>query len=388
MKKYLTVLSSMIIMLCIGSLYAWSIIASELIKIYDFTGSQSQIIFGTLIAVYPVTMIFAGQLGKKIKHKYLGYISGILFTIGYLLASYSQGNFFLMFFGIGVLAGIGTGFGYWISLTAPVQWFPHKKGLVTGLSVAGFGLGAVLMSFVSERILASNYDVLQLLKMVAILYGVIIFILSNFVYQTQSRQGETEKTVKISHFIQSKLFKKLFAGILMGTFAGLIIVGSLKIIGGQYNISYHSLVLSVSLFSIANFFGRIIWGALSDYLGARTSIFSALFFQSIAIISLIIFSLSDASFLLLSFLIGFGFGGNFVLFAKETAQTFGLNNLGIIYPFVFVGHSIAGIIGPVTGGLLFDIFGSFYHAIILASVMSLAGGILFLIREQKPVLKP
>ena len=67
MRKFLTVLASFIIMLCIGSVYAWSIIASELIEEYGFSASQSQIIFGTLIAIFPVTMILVGQLGEKNK---------------------------------------------------------------------------------------------------------------------------------------------------------------------------------------------------------------------------------------------------------------------------------------------------------------------------------
>ena len=78
-RKYLTVFASFVIMLCIGSVYAWSIIASELIEKYSFSAIKSQIIFGTVIAIFPVTMIFAGQLGTKIKHRYLGYISGLLF---------------------------------------------------------------------------------------------------------------------------------------------------------------------------------------------------------------------------------------------------------------------------------------------------------------------
>jgi len=65
MKKYLSIVASFGIMLCIGSVYAWSIIASELIKNYGFSGTQSQVVFGTLIAIFPVTMIFVGRLGKK-----------------------------------------------------------------------------------------------------------------------------------------------------------------------------------------------------------------------------------------------------------------------------------------------------------------------------------
>ncbi len=378
MKKYLTVFASFIIMLCIGSVYAWSIIASELIEEYNFSASQSQIIFGTLIAIFPATMIFVGQLGEKIKYRFIGYISGLLFFAGYITGSYSNGNFLLIFLGIGILAGIATGFGYWVALTSPVQWFPEKKGLITGIAAAGFGLGAVFMSEVSEKILSNGKDVLQLLKTIGVSYGLIVFILSNLIYQNPDTLNSTEEPFKITKILDSSIFKKLFFGIFLGTFAGLLIIGSLKIIGEQGYIPVNYLVLGVSLFAVANFSGRIVWGFLSDYIGASLSIFLALFFQSVAIISLNFIVLSNISYLIIALLTGFGFGGNFVLFAKETAQVFGVRNLGIIYPYVFLGYAIAGIAGPVSGGLLFDLTGSFTYAIYLAGIMSLAGSMLFL----------
>lgn len=381
MKKYLTVFASFLIMLCIGSVYAWSIIASELIKNHGFSASQSQIIFGTLIAIFPLTMIFVGRIGENFKARYIGYISGLLFLAGYLLASFSNGSFALVFLGVGILAGIATGFGYWASLTTPIQWFPEKKGLITGIAAAGFGLGAVVMSGIAERVLLSGKDVLQLLAIIGVVYGLAIVVLSNFI--SQNPLVVKKEAVNAKAFLSSTIFIKLVVGIFLGTFAGLLIIGSLKIIGGQFNISTHYLVVGVSVFAVANFLGRLLWGLMSDYLGASLSIFLALLVQAAAILFLNLVPLTAVSYLVLSFFIGFGFGGNFVLFAKETAQLFGVQNLGIIYPYVFLGYAIAGIAGPFSGGFLFDISGTFAWAIYLASLLSLAGSVLFLLQFFK-----
>lgn len=382
MKKYLTVIASFIIMLCIGSVYAWSIIASELIGDFGFSASQSQIIFGLIIAVFPVTMIFVGQLAKRVKHRYFGYIAGALFFLGYYLAGISQGNFPLILLGVGVLGGIATGFGYWVALTSPVQWFPERKGLITGIAAAGFGLGAFFMSELSVIILDKGYNVLQLLQFFGIAYGLIIFALSNFLYQVQCTTTVGDQLVKVSHFIKTKIFTVLFLGIFLGTFAGLMIIGSLRMIGAQFDIENDFLVLGIAVFAIANFLGRLSWGFVSDHLGANFSIFLALLFQSISIFLLDVLELQDVSYLIVAALIGFGFGGNFVLFAKETAQVYGVKNLGIVYPYVFVGYAIAGIAGPLCGGLLFDSFGSFYYSIGLASFVSLLGSLLFLVQMK------
>ncbi|MDO9634852.1 MAG: MFS transporter [Paludibacter sp.] len=365
-------------MICLGGVYAWSLIASELMSVYNFTATQSQLIFGTIIAIFPTTMIFVGQLARKIHTRYLGYISGFLFLSGYTLAGNANGNFMLTYLGLGIIAGIATGFGYWISLTIPVQWFPEKKGLITGIATAGFGLGAVFMSALSESMLLRGKDVLELIQIIGVSYGVTVIIFSNLITPKNQFTGTVTTNIKIKDVIASRIFGKLFTGIFLGTFAGLLIIGSLKIIGEQSNINNHVLIVGVSLFAASNFLGRLTWGFLSDYIGANLSIFLALLIQSMAIISLNIVTHTDATYMILSFLIGFGFGGNFVLFAKETAQVFGMQRLGVIYPYVLLGYAIAGIAGPALGGILFDFSDSFFYAIILASVMSLVGSLLFL----------
>lgn len=378
MRKYFTVIASFVIMLCIGSVYAWSIIAAELIEAYGFSAFQSQVIFGTLIATFPVTMIFAGRWGNRFKYRYFGYISGALFFGGYFLAGYSEGSFIAILIGIGVLSGIATGFGYWVALTSPVHWFPQKKGLVTGIAAAGFGLGAVFMSEWAELLMNRGYTVLQLLKTVGLVYGVLIVLVSNLIYQIPKNTDHISEPIQFSKVIRTAIFRKLSMGLFLGTFAGLLIIGSLGMIGGQYNISDHILIVGVVLFAIANFAGRLFWGFISDYSGAALSIFSALLFQSLSILSLSVFNVTESSYLILASLIGFGFGGNFVLFAKETAQVFGVDKLGVVYPYVFIGYGFAGIFGPISGGYLYDVSGSFLYAIILASFMSLMGSLLFL----------
>lgn len=84
--------------------------------------------------------------------------------------------------------------------------------------------------------------------------------------------------------------------------------------------------------------------------------------------------------------IGFGFGANFVLFARETAHIYGINQLGSVYPFVFLGYGLAGILGPVTGGLLFDLVGNYVFAAYIAAFISLIGSITALFNKENASL--
>lgn len=367
-------------MLSLGSVYAWSIIAGELKESYGFSTSKTQIIFGTIIALFPATMILVSRLSSKIKPGILGVISGLLFITGNLISGYSQGKFFYIFIGSGVITGVATGFGYWLSLTTSVMWFPQKKGIITGIVAAGFGLGAVVMSNLSELILENGKDVLELIRTTGLIYGFTLVILSFFVSFPPKYQANIGK-IKILKFLKHRVFLKLVLGIFLGTFAGLLIVGNLSLIGEQSSIHSHYLIMGVSLFALSNFLGRVTWGFVADFAGAKVGIITSLAIQAIAIYSLNIIPLSNISYLILVFMTGFGFGGNFVLFAKHTANSFGIERLGTVYPFVFLGYALAGVSGPFIGGLLFDITGNYSSAITLSAIMSLTGALLFFYRR-------
>lgn len=376
MKRYLTLISSFIIMLCLGSMFAWSIIARELTQDYGFSLSRTQFVFGLFFTIFPLTMLLAGRLERRTGPRLPALISALLFTGGYLLSSFSGGNYLLILIGMGVMTGAGTGFGYLAALTVPARWFPDRKGLITGLVVAGFGLAAVFFSFFAESLLESGKSVLETLRFIGIVYGAIVALMSFFVYNPVG-YGEDKSRVDFK-FLKTKQYLRLLTGIFTGTFAGLLIIGSLTAIGAQYEIDKHTLILGVSGFALANSAGRICWGFLSDIIGAGVSILLALVFQAIAIFFIGHTTLTPFTYLLLAALTGFGFGSNFVLFAKESAQIFGLRNFGSIYPYIFLGYSLAGILGPVTGGYLYDMLNNFSVPTSIAGAVSLAGAMLFL----------
>ncbi|MCX7829927.1 MAG: MFS transporter [Acidobacteria bacterium] len=378
-RKLLSVFASFLIMLCLGGVYAWSIVAPELMKKHNFTAAQSQFIMGLLIGILPVVMIFAGKIEIKHGTKILGFISAVVFAFGYLISGFSKGNFYLVLLGNGLLAGVASAFGYLASLTTPVKCFPQKKGLMTGIAVSGFGLASMVLSYFVNFLLKSGKDILEIFNIVGVSYGLIILFASFLIYAPN--QNESNKAgIKTANFFKSFSLYRLILGFFFGTFAGLLIVGSLKPIGVEKSIDNETIVLSVSVFAIANFLGRITWGFISDYLGASLTIFIALFSQSISIMLLGMMSFSPLSFIAISIWIGFSFGGNFVLFAKETSDIYGVENLGSVYPYVSFGYALGGIFGPLTGGIIFDKFGNYFYAILLASFISLVGALIFLVK--------
>ena len=378
MKKYIVLISSILIMICLGGVYAWSIFVTPLKAEHGLTTTQTQLVFGFTIAIFAIAMIAAGRLEKRSGPRVTAIIGGVLFTAGYLLASLSKGEPFFIFLGVGILSGAGIGFGYVCALITPIKWFPQKKGLITGLSVAGFGAGAILLSYLVKFLLESGMPVLNIFHIIGLSYGAVIFLSAILLAVPPDVNREvTSSRFRSGELLKDRKFWALSSGLFAGTFAGLLIVGNLKPIGLSLGVGEGIATAAISLLALGNMGGRIFWGHLSDLIGGRRAIVAALSFLALVTLLLLAGAGYKVSFMLLALAIGAGFGANFVLFATEVSHIYGVDRLGIIYPYVFLFYGLAGIIGPPIGGLLFDVTQTYISAIILAGFICAGGALIF-----------
>lgn len=378
MKKYLVTAASFLIMLCTGGIYAWSIFVPPLKTEHALLTAHTQLIFGFTIASFAVVMILAGRIEKRYGPRIAAIIGAILFTLGYLMASFSDGRVGLMLIGVGIFSGAGIAFGYVTSLATPIKWFPESKGLITGISVAGFGGGAILLSWIVKMMLADGVAVLHIFRIVGISYGIVVF-LSALLFSVPETVNSTEiqKNHPLAKLMQDTKIWALFLAMFAGTFAGLLVIGNLKPIGLNFGVSETYATTAISFLAIGNMIGRVLWGYVSDKIGGRHSVLLALLLLTLFTILILPGSQSNITFLFIPFLVGLGFGANFVLFATEVSQLYGVDKLGTVYPYVFLSYGFAGIIGPSVGGWLFDVTQSYVIPIILSAVICAIGALIF-----------
>jgi OFA family oxalate/formate antiporter-like MFS transporter len=174
MRGRLVLIASVAMMLCLGGIYGWSVFVTPLRLQYGLTATQTQVIFGAAIAVFTATMVLAGRLLERVGPAPVAAVGGALFGGGYLLASASDGSFWLILPGVGLLSGAGTGCCYVSALSSCVRWFPSVRGLVTGVAVAGFGGGAIALTLIAARALELSGDVLTLFRLIGLAYGGVV----------------------------------------------------------------------------------------------------------------------------------------------------------------------------------------------------------------------
>ena len=369
-------------MLCLGNVYAWSLFVPYLIAQYGLSHQQSQLIFGTLIAVYSLTMVFNSGLLKRHGIRWMLRVSSLLFLAGYGLAVLSQGQFAGLFTGIGLIAGMAVGFGYTSIITTCMRWFPNNKATVTGLIVAGFGGGALVLTTLFAPMLKGGMDVLHSFGLLGLFNALIVFISSCLLKDRSNEEGPLQE-VSPAVVLKQPTFWSLFVGMLSGTFAGFLMIGNLtSLIAWTLPEQTVSLgVIAVSVLAVGNALGRVSSGLLVQR-------FQAALLPMIPLLtglSVLTFPLMQApwSVILLTLCIGWLFGANFVIYASELARRFGVSAVQRLYPVVLIAQAIAALSGPVIAGVLFDQTASFQSSLTLASGLALVGAIAMIFLERK-----
>ena len=382
--KYAILIAAVVIQICLGGIYAWSALVPALEDTAGLSAAQTQIIFGCLFGVFTGSMILAGKLLGRFGPRAVAAVGGLLFGAGYLVASFAGGSFWMLLLGISLLAGLGTGAGYVCPLTTCMKWFPNHRGLVTGISMAGFGGGAVLLSALAEALLSGGVDVLMVFRWIGIVYGLSMLVAAAVLrFPAGGQVVRRRPTPPLRLLIRDLFFLALLLGMFCGTFAGMLVVGNLKPIGLAQGIPGGWAAAAISVFAVGNAAGRIAWGWISDRTDER--MIPVKLMSLAAPLAVLPWATSPAFFLLLSFVIGFGFGACFVVYAARVASQYGPARVGGVYPLIFFSYGVAGVLGPPLGGWLYDTTASYRPGIILSCGVTVIGllGSLWLLKRAR-----
>ncbi len=379
-KRWIVLIAGLLIQTILGGIYAWSTLTPWLAQSYSISNAESGFIFGLSIAVFTLVMVYSGKLLAKQGPRIPSLIGSLLYLAGYLLASFSHGSFMLLLLAVGVISGAGIGFAYVVPLSVGMQWFPRQKGLITGLSVGGFGGGAIILSSVIEASKLSGIALNRFFMLYSVISGSLLLVSSLLLSVPEGREHETRKVEQGREKTEGKAMLLSILGMFSGTFAGLLLVGNLAPYALSRGLVEELSVLSVVLFSIGNLSGRIAWGHIFDKRGYRviplSLLLSALFYAILRVAS------NSYLFLAGVLVLGFLFGSQFVLYAGYLSRTYGVASFSRRYPLVFLSYGFAGIIAPGIGGWIRDISGSYNGAVLLCFLLLLVSGSVLLFAKE------
>jgi len=357
--------------MCLGATYAWSVFVPPIRELTGVSQGIAQTPFATFYFAFPITLLFSGSILSALGPRRSAVVGTLLFGSGWVVAGLGGGDSFaLVVLGVGLLAGIGVGFAYIVPIAVGNRWFPERPGLVTGIAVAGFAVGAGLVGLSAEAMMlgggASPFRTLALLGFSFLVLGVPVAAQMRF---PDGAHGEAGASPRRRDLMRTEEFRQLYPAMVAGLAAGFAVNANLKDLASTGGLA--SGATAVSAFAIANAAGRIAWGWVFDRMRPSSVIRLNLLAQAVVLAGIAVLVRDLPSLLVLAGLAGFNYGGVLVLYASAVARRWGLQHVGQVYGLLFTANIVAAP-APVMAGLSLDLFGSFAPAFLILSALALA----------------
>ncbi|MCK5686787.1 OFA family MFS transporter [bacterium] len=355
-------IAGIMMMLCIGNVYSWSVFAKPLQKLFKYTPAQTTLAFQLSIVIFTIAMVFAGRWQDKVGPKPVAIFSGVMMGAGFILMKFfghTQAGMIVCF---SVIVGIGMGAGYVTPLATALKWYPDKRGLMSGLVVMGMGAGSIFGGM-GGPILIAKYGVMNTFAVFGAVFGLIIVacgaILKNppegYVPPTsENLKKDTSKKAPVCTYDYSAKemlctvqFYLIWLVFLIGTGGGLMVISQASNFGTD--IVGLTAVLAGSVITILGVFnglGRPACGSLSDKIGRKNVIFVAFGIQLVALLLVLPNASSYWIYAIGVSLMGFSYGGFLGTMPSITADYFGIKNVGLNYAWIYTGWGAAGYFGP------------------------------------------
>jgi len=379
--------------LCLGAAYGWSVFVQPIVKAEHWSLQEVSATFSLAIFFLGIGTVIGGAWQDRVGPRVVASVAGLLYGLGYLLAGYgvSAHSLSLVYAGYGLLGGIGMGMGYICPIATLVKWFPERRGLMTGIAVCGYGMGALLMSaFAAPSI--SRIGIPATFCALGVTYLVVVVLTAQFYRDPRSSRAGThaldfsdDRSFTTSQAVRTPQLWLAWTMLFVNVSAGIMIISQASPMAQQ--IAGFTPVAAagvVGVIAIFNGLGRVVWAAASDYIG-RSRVFVALF----ALQAILFFALprihSATLFTVAVALVGFAYGGGFGTMPSLTADLFGSRNIGGIYGVILLAWGIGAIPSPLLIAYVRQQTGAYSAAIYtIAVVVTAAIALPLLLRKPAP----
>ena len=392
-NRWVVALMGTLLQLCLGTVYAWSFFQSLLVQSYRWSYTDTAWAFSLVILSLGIAAAWAGVNLPRIGPRKLAMTGGILFSLSYLLGGLALhlGSIPLFYLGYSVVGGIGIGFGYVTPVSTVAKWFPDKRGLVTGVVVMGFGVGAFVMSKVLAPLLlgATKGDLVPVFVSLGVLFGIVLlpvtWMLQNppadLSAPAAAARAAAEPEAPTRAYVLSSQFAIMWIVFFCNIAAGISVISFqsplLQEIWGLSDpgiepallASYGATLIAVS--SLFNGLGRLLWGTVSDRIG-RVESFRLMLATQMFVFGVLMTERNPWIFSAMVCYILLCFGGGFGTMPAFVMDVFGAKRMSVMYGAMLTAWSAAGVAGPLLVASLKDNYPD--RAVIYCFLM----GVLFL----------
>ena len=384
--RWIYIVLGLIMNICLGTVYSWSVFTTDLKAFYaaggsPMTSTEANMPFLVFLAFFAVLMPVAGRFFNKYNPKIILLAGSILVGLGWLLAGIAVQNvvhlgknsYYLLVLAYGVVAGGGVGVVYGGPIACSTRWCPDRKGFAVGSTVLGFGVSAAITAPLATWLI-KTYSVPATFLILGVSFLIILVIISLIMsfppanWRPAGCKLPTASAAKNNFTTKAMLgtpaFYALWFCFIVGALAGLMAIGISKPMGtGYLGLNSNDASNVIIAFAIPNGLGRPLFGWLTDRVTPRYA--AMLSFVLILVGSLGMLPAGNTGLALSVRLVFFIFSfcclwmclGGWLAIAPTTTTTFfGPKNQPNNYGIVFSAYGIGAIAGNLLSGYVKDTF--------------------------------
>lgn len=390
-NRWIIATAGVVVLLFAGLIYAWSVLSSPIATEYSgWSKGALSLTFTLAMSFFCIGGLIAGILASKVRERYLLIISSLLLLGGFEMVS-TLNSLPALYMGFGVLAGLGAGFSYNAVMGSITKWFPDRKGLISGILLMGFGIGAFLIGKVYASLLAT-YSWREEFKVMGFIVFAVILIGAFIIRRPKSEEiaeYEIEPGIEDAagvDYTTLEMVKKgsfwlyfCYAILLSAAALALIAQASGIVLETDGDLSAGNIATIVGLISIFNGVGRVIFGGLYDKLGQkRTMLLNLGLYLVSVIINIIGLNIGSLAVIIIGFIcFGLSYGGVTPTNSAFIMDFYGVKHYPVNFSIINLNLLIASFGGTIAGAI-YDREGSFISifmimlaAIVLALVCAL-----------------
>ena len=382
-KWFRAAIPALLLHCSIGTVYCWSTFSQRIATTIGFSQGAIEWAFSLAIFFLGMSAAFLGNVVEKDIHK-----SSLIAAICFALGMVGTGGFIyyggmnpgspIALIGIylcyGVIMGIGLGTGYLSPVKTLMLWFSDKKGLATGLAVAGFGAAKAIATPIMEWMLGSMGDggIYQMFWILGAVYFVMMFLGHLLLKKPEGwhePQGKEEKQSILSVIKTKKITNYIGIWLMfyINITCGLALISQEKMIVKCIGLGAAvSIIPTIS--AIFNAGGRLGFSAWGDKLKDRNTIYKIIFILSIVFTALVIITggitngagngLLIALVLILIMVVNAGYGGGFSNVPTLLSDHYGMGSISAIHGITLSAWAFAGLSGNQLASWIVSHFGT------------------------------
>ncbi|MBI4285159.1 MAG: MFS transporter [Chloroflexi bacterium] len=356
----------------------------------DFGWSRALISGASSLSYFLMGLIgiLSGSINDKTGPRVIFITTALFLGAGYMLTSQVNSVWQLYLF-FGLMVGIGGSAADVVLLSTIARWFVKKRGLMSGLSKVGTGLGIMVMPLLARQFI-SIYDWRVAFVILGIISTVVIIAMAQFLrrdpYKMRLQPDGIEQTTvqkarpqevgtSFREAARTRQFWIVFFAFMAFGFCTQSVLVHIAPHAQGLGISAANAAVVLAIIGGSSMVGRLAMGYVSDRIGNKRTLTICFVILISTLVSLQFFN-DLGTLYLFGAIYGFGHGGFFGVYSPLVALLFGTRSQGSIFGTAVFAVTFGGAIGPIVTGYTFDLTDSYRLGFLILVAASSAGLVL------------